>query len=77
MDLNEYVYEYLLRERLAEARARAAIDALVRSRRPPHRPARAAVGAVLIRMRQWLAGSGAVEPGSQRTPAPTGTTLPP
>jgi len=46
----------LARERLDEARARAAQWALLRSLRPARRPVRVAVGLALIKIGHWLAG---------------------
>lgn len=56
MDLNEYFAEWLVRERLAEARALAARWALIDSVRPPHRPMRAVLGRALIRVGHWILG---------------------
>ena len=48
MDMNIYFMEWRVRERLAEARAAAAQEALVQSLRPPRRPVRVALGLALI-----------------------------
>lgn len=59
MDFNEYFAEWLVRERLAEARALAARATLIRAVRPPRRRLRATVGLVLIRIGQGLLGRAA------------------
>ncbi len=51
-----YLEEQLVRERLDEARALGARQALVRSLRPVRRPLRVALGLLLIRTGHWLAG---------------------
>lgn len=56
MDLNEYTAEWLVRERLAEARAYARRQSLIESVRPPRRPARVALGNALIRAGHWMLG---------------------
>jgi hypothetical protein len=48
--------EQLVRERLDEARAYAARQALIRSLRPVRRPVRVIVGAALIKIGRWVAG---------------------
>lgn len=55
MDLNEYLAECLVKERLAEARAAAARSALLRDL-PPRLPGRVAVGLALIRIGRWILG---------------------
>ena len=54
--MNTYVEEQLVRERLDEARAFAAQQALIRSLRPARRPVRVALGMALIRTGHWVAG---------------------
>ena len=54
MDMNVYFAEWLIRERLAEARAAAASDALFHAHRPPRQPTRVALGRVLIRLGQRI-----------------------
>lgn len=54
MELNEYFVEWLIRERLTEARAHAARRALLDSASPPCRPVRVAVGRALIRLGHWI-----------------------
>lgn len=48
--------EQLVRERLDEARADAARQALIRSLRPVRRPVRVIVGVALIKIGHWVAG---------------------
>jgi hypothetical protein len=55
-EMNMYLDENLVRERLDEARAMAAQMALIRSLRPIRRPVRVAVGLALIRVGHWVAG---------------------
>lgn len=55
MDLNEYLAECLVKERLAEARAAAARSALLRDL-PPRRPIRIALGLGLVRIGRWILG---------------------
>ncbi len=57
MDWSEYVTEWLVRESLAERRALAAKDALIRAARPPRRPIRLALGSALIKLGHWLLGA--------------------
>ena len=54
MDMNVYVAEWLVRERIAEARTAGARDALIHAHRPPHQPMRVALGLVLIRLGQRI-----------------------
>lgn len=54
MDMNEYFVEWLLKERLAEARAAAARSALI-GPLPPRRPARVALGLALVRLGHRIA----------------------
>jgi len=53
--MNTHLAQHLVRERLDEARARAAQWALLRSLRPARRPVRVWAGMVLIRAGRWLA----------------------
>lgn len=55
MDLNEYLAECLVKERLAEAWAAAARSALLRDL-PPRRPIRIALGLGLVRIGRWILG---------------------
>lgn len=55
MDPNEYLVECLVKQRLAEARAAAARNALARSL-PPRRPVRGALGRALIRIGYRILG---------------------
>ena len=54
--MNLYVNELIVRERLEEARARAAWQAQVQGLRPVRRPVRAVLGLALIRIGHWVAG---------------------
>lgn len=54
MDMNVYFAEWLIKERLAEARAAGARDALLHAHRPPRKPMRVALGLVLIRLGQRI-----------------------
>jgi hypothetical protein len=56
---NEYFVELLVRERLTQAEALAARQALIDSLRPPRRPLRVAVGLGLIRVGRWVLGGAA------------------
>jgi hypothetical protein len=56
MDMNLYFAEWLVRERLAEARAASARDALTRAVRPERRPVRGRLGAVLVSLGRRLEG---------------------
>lgn len=53
--MNTHLHEQLVRERLDEARATAAL-ALLRKLRPARRPVRVAVGFALIKVGHWVAG---------------------
>jgi hypothetical protein len=57
MDLNEYLVILMARERMAEAQAAAARDALLRAARPARRPARVQLGLALIRFGRWILGA--------------------
>ena len=59
--------EQLVRERLDEARAYAARQALIRSLRPVRRPVRVALGVALIKIGHWIAG-----PAPKRIPKRSG-----
>jgi len=54
MDFSEYFAEWLIRERLAEARRIAARSAFVDSVTPARQSLRAALRRVLIRVGRWL-----------------------
>jgi len=54
--MNPQVEEQVVRQRLDEARAEAARQALLRDLRPARRPIRVAVGFALIRVGHWVAG---------------------
>ena len=54
--MNMYLDEQLVKERMDEARAMAAQQALVLSLGPARRPVRVAVGHALIRIGHWIAG---------------------
>ena len=54
MDMNVYFAEWLIKERLAEARAAGARDALLHAHRPPRQPMRIALGLALIRLGQRI-----------------------
>jgi len=57
MDVNSYVLEVLVRERLAEMRAMGERSARLREAREKSRPLRFALGHALIRMGQRLRGA--------------------
>ena len=63
MELNEYVLEMLVRDRLREARAECTRRAL--RPRPPRPALRARLGVALIRLGERLAG-----PAAPRLPSP-------
>jgi hypothetical protein len=54
MDMNVYVAEWLIKERIAEARAAGARSALLDAHRPPRQPMRVALGLALIRLGQRI-----------------------
>lgn len=54
MDFNEYTALMLVRDRHAEMLAAARRDALAKGATRPHRPFRATLGTVLIRLGAWL-----------------------
>ena len=54
--MNVYLLEQLVKDRLAEARVRAAWHALHHPVPPARRPVRVALGLALIRAGQWIAG---------------------
>jgi hypothetical protein len=56
MDMNLYFAEWLVRERLAEARAAGARDALVHAARPRPRPVRVRLGLALVSLGRRLQG---------------------
>jgi len=57
MDMNLYFAEWLVRERLAEARSAAARSALVGAAVPARRPVRIRLGLALVRLGRRLQGS--------------------
>ena len=57
MEVNEYVLEILVREKLDDARAMTARRALVARSRPPRVPFRARVGRALIALGERLVGA--------------------
>lgn len=63
MDLNEYLAVWLVRERLAEARACAARKALLDACRPARRKVRVSLGLALIKFGQWLLGHASEDAG--------------
>ena len=54
--MNPQVEEQVVRQRLDEARAEAARQALLRDLRPARRPIPVAVGFALIKVGHWVAG---------------------
>lgn len=54
--MNTHLEAWLVRERLEEARAFAAQQAVLQSLRPARRPVRVFLGLSLIRIGRWLAG---------------------
>ena len=54
--MNMYLHEKIARDRLDDARAIAARNALVRTLGRVRRPVRVAVGLALIRAGHWIAG---------------------
>lgn len=56
MDMNLYFAEWLVRERLAEARAASVRDALAQAVRPKRRPLRVRLGATLVSLGRRLEG---------------------
>ena len=67
--MNLFLDAQLIRERLEEARALAAHQALVRSLRPAGRPARVVMGLALIRIGHWMAGRAPRRAGAPRRAA--------
>jgi len=66
MEVNEYMLEILVREKLDEARAMTARRALVRDSRPARASLRSRVGAALIALGERVGG-----PAARRAAAPT------
>lgn len=68
MDINIYALEILAEDRLARARAEAAVQALLRKggARPPRVPARVSLGLALISLGRWLRGAGPRAPEELR-----------
>lgn len=66
MDLNEYVLEVLVEERLKEMRAVRAHWSRVEGARPASRPVRAALGHALIHLGERLQAVGASADGQGR-----------
>jgi hypothetical protein len=72
MDVNEYLCERIVRDRLNEARARAATEALLEVEGPRRRPIRQFVGHAFVRFGRWVLAEGSeLESSSSRL-----TTLP-
>jgi hypothetical protein len=59
MDMNLYVAEWLVRERLAQARAAGARSALVEAATAERRPVRVRLGTVLVSLGRRLQGGAA------------------
>jgi hypothetical protein len=57
MDMNSYVIEFLVRDRLDEMRARGERSARIRAARAESRSLPLALGSALIRLRQRLHGA--------------------
>ena len=70
MDVNEYVLERLVRDKLDEARAITARCALVAQARPASAPLRERVGAALIALGERLGGRVASRPSGPEALAP-------
>ena len=64
--MNLYVHELKVRERLEEARARAAWQAQIRGLRSVRRPVREVLGLALIRIGHWVAGRAPRRAGAPR-----------
>jgi hypothetical protein len=64
MEMNEYVLEALVREKLDGARAMTARRALVAACHPPRAPLRARVGTALIALGERLTGAAAPRAGA-------------
>ena len=56
MDMNLYFAEWLVRERLAEARAAGARDGVLHAARPRPKPVRARLGLALVSLGRRLQG---------------------
>ena len=65
MDLNEYLVEILVRDRLADMRAQGEQSHRIQALKPESRSLRLALGQVLIRMRHRL--QGVLEPPAAAT----------
>ena len=63
--MNVFLDEQLVRERIEEARAIAAQQALIRGLRPVPGPVRVALGLALIRVGHWVAGREPRRAGAQ------------
>jgi hypothetical protein len=59
MDINTYALEILVEDRLARARAEAAVQALLGKggARPPRVPVRVSLGLALISLGRWVRGN--------------------
>ena len=57
MDWHEYITGELIRDRLDELRAQAALERLVSAHRAPRPPLRVTVGGALIRFGAWIVGT--------------------
>jgi hypothetical protein len=64
--MNMYLDEQLVRDRLDDARATAARQALASRLRPVRRPVRVTVGLALIRAGHWVAGRAPRRAGEPR-----------
>jgi hypothetical protein len=64
--MNMYLDEQLVRDRLEDARAMTARQALVRGLRPARRPVRVTLGLALIRAGHWMAGRAPRRTGQPR-----------
>lgn len=62
MNMNEYLAEWLIRERVAKVRAWAETETLANSARQPRRSLRAGLGLILVRIGHWLMGNAEMLP---------------
>jgi len=71
MDGDTYVMEWIVKTRLAEARAQSARYALVASLRRPRPSVLALAGLALIRIGRWLGGHRTARRRDPRVPSPS------
>jgi len=74
MDMNDYLIDTLVRQRLDDIRADARRAVLAAALAPPRQPLRVTLGVALMRLGRWVLGDEhGVVPEPERAPRPAST----